>query len=191
MKTLIIYAHPDTGGHCAEILNNVIASLKEIETDIVLLNLYKMKYDPLLHEKEHYTRGNYTISKQNKEIQKQITNADKLIFIYPVWWNSMPAIMKGFIDRVFTSKFAFEFVNGYPKGLLKGRKAAVFITSGANNFMSCLFMGKRAAKIMKKDILQYCGIKTKVFQYGGALNFDDSSKQKIEKLVKKGLSWLY
>ena len=191
MKTLIIYSHPTTGGHCAEILKSVVDELKNKKTDFLLLDLYKMKYDPVLHEDEHYTRGKYKISKRNKEIQKQITDAEKLIFIYPVWWNSMPAMMKGFIDRVFTAKFAFKFVNGYPIGLLKGRKAAVFITSGANNFFSWLIFRKRAAKIMKKDILQYCGIKTKVFQFGGALEFNEKSSLKIKKLVNKGLNWLY
>jgi NAD(P)H dehydrogenase (quinone) len=191
MKTLIIYAHPNTGGHCAELLKNVIIELKAKKEDYLLWDLYKMKYDPILHGNEHYTRGNYTISKQNQEIQKHIANADKLIFIYPVWWNSMPAILKGFVDRVFTARFAFKFVKSMPVGLLKGKKSVVFITSGASNLFSCIFQGKRAAKIMKKDILQYCGIKTKVFQYGKTLEFNDSSKIKINKLVKKGLNWLY
>ena len=44
---------------------------------------------------------------------------------------------------------------------------------------------------MKKDILQYCGIKTKVFQFGGALEFNEKSSLKIKKLVNKGLNWLY
>jgi NAD(P)H dehydrogenase (quinone) len=191
MKTLIIYAHPNTGGHCSEILKSVISELKEKKEDYLLWDLYKMKYDPILQDKEHYTRGNYTVSKQNKEIQKHISNSEKLIFIYPVWWNSMPAVLKGFIDCVFIARFAFKFVKGMPIGLLKGKKSAVFITSGASNLFSYIFQGKRAAKIMKKDILQYCGIKTKVFQYGKALEFNDNSKTKINKLVKKGLNWLY
>lgn len=186
MKPLIIYAHPATKGHCSTILGEVKKRLKDYE----LIDLYKLKYDPVMHENEHYTSGNYEVSKQNKKFQKMISGADKLIFIYPVWWASMPAILKGFVDKVFTSHYAFKYVKGIPRGLLKGKKAAVFMSMGGPKWVTRLFLGNRAAKIMKKDILRFCGISSKVFQIGKATKLDQKQIRKIKIQVKKGLKYL-
>ena len=52
---------------------------------------------------------------------------------YLNWWNSTPAILKGFIDRVFVAGFAFKYEGKIPKGLLTGKKAAVIMSTGAPN----------------------------------------------------------
>lgn len=191
METLIIYAHPKTKGYCPEIMSEVLKQLKIRGLKYDVIDLYKIKYDPVLHEKEHYTAGGYDVSKQNKEFQSKIKKAKKLIFIYPIWWASMPAILKGFIDRVFVGRFAFTYVNGVPKGLLKGRKAAIFTTSGAPKFFSWLFQGGSTIKGIKNMILGFCGIKSKVFQLGSAQEYNSKRKGEIRKLVKKGLDYLY
>ncbi|MBU1198491.1 MAG: NAD(P)H-dependent oxidoreductase [Nanoarchaeota archaeon] len=185
MKALIIYAHPSTGGHNEQILKETISNLKSRKISYEVLDLYKMKYDPVLHENEHYTRGNYTVSKQNKAIQQKIKKSDLLVFIYPVWWSSMPAIMKGFIDRIFISRFAFKYVNGLPQGLLKGKKALVFITTGGSTFLTKVFMGNMPAKLIKRQILGFCGIKTKVYQLGSSNSFDEKRIPKIKKMIEK------
>ena len=131
MTTLIIYAHPNTPGHAPETLKLVEQYHKEHNLTYEILDLYKMKYDPVLHEKEHYTSKGYDVSDVNKKIQEKILKTDRLVFIYPVWWNSMPAILKGFIDKVFIPRYAYHFepfpiIGGRPIPHLKGKKAAVF-----------------------------------------------------------------
>jgi len=187
-KTLIIYAHPKTPGHNPLVLEHVKTGLEKRNETYDVLDLYAMNYDPVLHEEE---LANKQISKENKEIQKKIRDAQKLIFIYPVWWGAMPAILKGFIDKTFTSGFAFKYVNHRPVGLLQGKKAIVLMTSGAPKIYSKYFLGNRYQKSVKHDILEYCGIKTKVFQTDNAIELDEKQKTKIEKNVKNGLQWLY
>ena len=116
MKTLIIYAHPKTEGHCSTILYEVKKVMKEKKKKYDLIDLYKIKYDPILHDEEHYTagEGHRKVSKENKKFQKMIKDTNELIFIYPIWWGSMPAILKGFIDRVFTSHFAYQYKGPIP-----------------------------------------------------------------------------
>jgi len=117
---LIIYAHPNKKGHCGYILEQVKKRLDKKREKYKILDLYQMKYDPLLKDEEHYTSGSHKVSKNNKIIQKKIKKSKKLIFIYPTWWNNMPAILKGFVDRVFIPKFAFSYKGNFPIGLLKG-----------------------------------------------------------------------
>ena len=191
MKTLIIYAHPETEGHCINILNEVEKRLKFKRIDYELIDLYKINYDPVLKDSEHYTSGNFEITKQNKDFQNKISKANKLIFIYPNWWNSMPAVLKGFIDRVFVARFAFRYKGRIPYGLLKGKKAVVFLTTGAPLIFFKIIEGSRAKKSISKDILKFSGIKSKVFIISNSFELNKKQMIKIKKAVKKGLNYLY
>lgn len=200
MKTLIIYAHPKHKGHCSAFLDETIKQLKEKNQDYELIDLYKIKYDPVLHPDEHYTSGGRKVSKQNKEFQDKISKTNKIIFIYPVWWNSMPAILKGWFDRVFTNHFSFKYVNKpilstinkgpVPEGLLKGKKSVIFVTSGAKKWQADIFLRNRFKKIISVDILKFCGIKSKVFHLAACTSDCKLREKEIKKIVRKGLKYL-
>jgi len=190
MKYLIIYAHPDIESHARITLQELESRLKELKKDYEVIDLYKIKFDPALSAHEMTNRNPEEANEQVKEFQQKITAAKILIFIYPVWWNGMPAMMKGFIDRVFSSGFAFKYVNKIPRRLLKGRKAIVFTTTGTNKLLSCLFLGNRWKTIVAKDMLRFFGIKAKVYHIGNAYKLTDSNKEKIKKNVMKALKHL-
>ena len=194
MKNLVIYAHPNVEGHCSHIL----AEVKEQLGNCDIIDLYKLKYDPVLHKNELYTKGKKAIDKLNKSFQQKIKKADNLIFIYPVWWGTMPAILKGFFDKVLTSPFAFQFVvkpfvsiiAGYlPEGRLKGKKAAVFVTTGAKKWQGKL-IGEKFKYIIRDDILGFCGIRAKIFQLANCKKWDAKRQPEIKRLVKQGLKFL-
>jgi NAD(P)H dehydrogenase (quinone) len=93
-----------------------------------------------------------------KREQELIAWADHLVFIYPIWWFERPALLKGWIDRVFTNGFAFSYGNGV-KGLLKHKKALVVQTAGnteaelqKDNIIEII------QRPMTEGTLQYCGI---------------------------------
>jgi NAD(P)H dehydrogenase (quinone) len=99
----------------------------------------------------------------------------------------MPAMLKGFIDRVFTSGFAFKYDDkGLPKGLLKGKEAIVILSTGAPKIAS-IITGSRFKSHIQKDILQFCGIKTKVYQIDNARELNKGQKKKIKNTVKEAM----
>jgi NAD(P)H dehydrogenase (quinone) len=187
VKTLIVYAHPDHESHAKHTLEVVESKLKEQKEDYEVLDLYHIKFDPILSKEEMYDRKEKGPEHDVVKMQKKITDSDHLIFIYPIWWNGMPAILKGFVDRVFSSGYAFKYVNGMPQGLLKGKKATVFVSTGAKKWITCLFLGDRFKKNAIKDIFGFCGIKTKVYHVDEAYALNDTQKEKIQKNVKKAL----
>lgn len=188
MSTLIIYAHPKTEGHCSTILKEIKTQLKQKYIKYEVLDLYKIKYNPILQEKEHYTARGKFISKQNLNIQKKILETNNLIIIYPIWWGTMPAILKGFFDRILTPNFAYKFSpNGIPIKLLKGKHAKIFITSGSPKWYFWLTLG-RAYKHIQKDILGFCGIKSKICHIGNARRFDEKKKLQIKNIITKALN---
>ena len=197
MKTLVVYANPNMGGHCHAILESVKQELasRKIEYDFVDLNAEK--FDPVISAEELYTSGGSKVNDQTKKYMDQLAAADKIIYIYPIWWNSMPAIVKGYFDKVMAGRFAFRYIKkpylwfAYPVGLLTGKKAVVFVTTGARWWMTGPFLGNRYKKIIVHDILEYCGLKAKLFSLHNCLKWEESRKPEVEKLVKHGLNWLY
>ena len=128
MKTLVIYAHPDHESHSKLTLDLVEEKLKSQKIDYEVLDLYKMNFNPVL-SLDLYDEKINGLSKEIRDIQQKIIDSTELIFIYPIWWGTMPAMMKGFIDRTFTSGFAFKYgANGIPIKLLKGKHAKVFVS---------------------------------------------------------------
>lgn len=193
-KNVIIYAHPSTQGHCYEILMQVQKSFGDRGLDFLLIDLYAINYDPILKAEEHYTAGNKFVAQDSLHYQTIIKNASNLIFIFPVWWGQMPAILKGFIDRVFTPGFSFKFKhligNIYvPQGFLHDKKALVFMTSGTPYILYFLHFAASPKTVIKKMIFNVIGMKAKIYTLCDATNLE-KNKTRITTMVKKGVDWL-
>lgn len=186
---LIIYAHPNKNGHAGLVLEEVKKLLKESGKSFEVLDLYDINYNPNLLPREHYTSGNKEISEENKVFQNKFQEYNKFVFIYPTWWNNMPAILKGFLDRVLTGGFAFKFKGKFPVKLLSGR-AVVFTTTGGPAIFSKLIKNNRSLKVLTKDTLEFCGIKTKGYLIGSANKLTESQKKKVVKTVSRGMQFL-
>lgn len=180
-KILIIYTHPDTEGYNKEILKNTQKILKQKKVDYKLLDLYKINYNPILNKEELSVKGGSPL-KDTLKIQKEIKERE-LIFIYPIWWGTMPAILKGFIDRVFSAGFAYKYVNGIPRGLLKGKKAIILTTSGAPKIYNLLTFN-RATKGLKNNVLKFCSISSKAHIFPKALNIK-KDREKVKEFTYK------
>jgi NAD(P)H dehydrogenase (quinone) len=181
MKHLVIYCHPDENSHSFSILEKVCSSLNENCFEVV--DLYKCSFSPELMKREHRRIRERKREREPdvEELQAKISSADHLIFIYPVWWYSMPALLKGFMDRVFTGGFAYRFkrvgkvslffatVASFIPGLrylfqplavdgqLKGKKATIFRTYGGPP-MGNRFFGNTSRQVLDEVILRFCGI---------------------------------
>lgn len=191
MNTLIIYAHPGHAGHHGYLLDQVISILDNKNITYEVLDLYALNYDPILKVEELSSRATHKISEIILDYQEKVKNADKLIFIYPTWWQGMPAILKGFFDRVFASGFAFMYKNGLPVALLKGKKAAVFSATGGPKIINKFLLGERGMKVITKNILGFCGIKAKGFSVGSARELNDNHKKQIITVASSMVSYLY
>jgi len=190
-KLLIIYAHPGRDGCHAYFLDQILNKLKADNfSDYELLDLYALKYNPVLDNSELYSAGRKAVSPENIIFQEKIKAAERLLFIYPTWWQNMPAILKGFMDRVFVSGFAFVYESGLPVGLLKGKKAAAFTATGGPRLYTSLFKRDQSLRVLTKDILNFSGIKTKGFCVGSARKLTDATKANLKKMAVKVLDYI-
>ncbi|MCU0240258.1 MAG: NAD(P)H-dependent oxidoreductase [Pyrinomonadaceae bacterium] len=118
--------------------------------------------------------------------------AEHLVFVYPIWWGNLPALVKGFVDRVFLPGFAFKYRPNSPwwDQFLKGKTARLITTSDAPNFYFNWIVGKPAHKAMKKATLEFCGVKPVKITSFGSVRFADEAKRKkwLEKVERLGES---
>lgn len=133
MSILIIYAYPNHQGFNSQILKTVKNSLPKTN-NVKTLDLYQDEFNPVLYFDNDNKRRDLKSDPSTEKYRNDIIWADHLIFIFPIWWSSMPAILKGYIDKVFASGFDYEFNGLMPTPLLPGKTANIITTHDTPNF---------------------------------------------------------
>lgn len=168
MKHLIIFSHLNPKSFTKAIVTEVAAVAKDNGHDVRMIDLYGEGFNPILGMPDvaHQFMGN-EIPDDVRRYQELITWADHLTVIYPMWWGQMPAILKGFIDRVFTHGFAYRVTPTGTVGLLKGRTAQVFINTGTENTIYRESkMHEAQIRVINKAVFEYVGFKTNTTFFG-------------------------
>jgi NAD(P)H dehydrogenase (quinone) len=129
MNYLIVYAHPNPESFNRAIVETLSTALRDSGHDVRVRDLYGLAFDPLMSLKEIRKEGEVPAPVRTE--REHVTWANVLILVYPVWFNGMPAIATGYIDRVFYEGFGYELGPSGAKALLTGKKAFVIQTLGA------------------------------------------------------------
>jgi NAD(P)H dehydrogenase (quinone) len=180
MKVLIVYAHPNPQSFNHAILESFTRGLEDAGHTFEAVDLYAINFDPCskLEDFAQFTGGQ--MPKDVLDQQGKVAQADALTFIYPVWWWSCPAILKGWIDRVLSHGFAYKIdEKGQPEGLLKHKKALLISTTMA---MEADYKASGIDDAMKKvdwaTFTFLCGIQNveHVFLYAAATDAEARKK---------------
>ena len=162
MKHLIIYAHPNPQSLNAHFKNILIEHLQRHDNDVVVRDLYDLGFDPVLSLDDMAGQRKGEVSEDAKLEQEHIAWADCITFIHPIWWTGLPAILKGYIDRVFSYGFAYRYDQGVQKGLLTGKQAIIINTHGkSQDEYNAIGMDKALLLTSDKGIYTYCGLEIK------------------------------
>ncbi len=162
MKHLIIYAHPNAASLNNLFKQTIEEALRIQMHEVVVRDLYQLNFDPVLSLEDMVEQRKGMVSEAIRREQEYITWAEAVTFIYPIWWTGMPAILKGYIDRVFSYGFAYRYDKGVQKGLLAG-KAAYIINSHGKSKIEYQEIGMDNALKLTSDkgIYTYCGFDVK------------------------------
>ena len=139
-------------------------------------NIGDLKFDPILH------KGYKKIQELEPDLvklQEDIKWCDHFVIIYPVWWSTMPALLKGMFDRMWLPGFAFKFLHGglWWNGLLRGKTARVFVVSDNYPIISNIVFGDTTNEI-KKGILWFAGFSVQIKKYGPMKNLSEKKRFK-------------
>lgn len=194
MKTLIVFNHPYEGSFCNAILESVLAGLKKggHETDVIHLD--KDKFDPVMSKtdlaafvkaRSDVKDAMSMLSPQVLDYKKRLEDADRLVFIFPIWWELMPALTKGFIDKLIFPGIAYQYdENGKMKFCLnKLKNVTVITTMNTPSFLYRTIFGNA----IKKSLLRGTFWKLGFFKCKWiSLNMvKDSSEKKRKDWLKK------
>ncbi|WP_126651723.1 NAD(P)H-dependent oxidoreductase [Chryseobacterium aureum] len=116
--------------------------------------------------------------------------ADHLVWVHPVWWGGFPALMKGFIDRLFLPGMAYKYRENsvWWDKLLKGKTARIITTLDQPGWYYRLFFGRPSVNQLRKSILEYCGVKPVKVTYIGIIrnSKDEQRHQWLNKAKELG-----
>ncbi|MBA9028492.1 NAD(P)H-dependent oxidoreductase [Peribacillus huizhouensis] len=133
MKHLIVYAHPYPESLNHAILETTVNTLKKNDNEVVVRDLYALDFQPVLKPEDTAAMKAGNTPNDIKTEQEFIAEADVITFIYPIWWTGLPAILKGYVDRVFAFGFAYSAGEEGTIKLLKGKKGLIINTHGHPN----------------------------------------------------------
>lgn len=187
MRVLVVLAHPLEESFAASIARAATSALKARGHEVDLLDLYAEDFDPRLTEAERasYMSGKYDLSAVVHHAER-LKAAEALIFVFPQWWFNLPAILKGFIDRVFAPGVAFDYA---PDGIkLEPRLGRlkhfwVFSTTGAPWWVVRFYMGDPVRRQLKRGVAAFCG-KGVDFRMTCLHAMDDTTPDKRERFLE-------
>lgn len=187
-KILIINGHPNSEsfnfGLAESYQKGAIASGAQVET-ITIANL---NFNPNL--KFGYQKRT-DLEPDLLESWEKIKRADHLVWIHPVWWGGLPAITKGFIDRLFLPGMAFQYRENsvWWDKLLKGKTAHIITTLDQPSWYYRFFFGRPSVNQLKKSTLEFCGVKPVKVSYIGIIkgSKEEQRKKWLDKVYNFGL----
>ncbi|SOC08357.1 NAD(P)H dehydrogenase (quinone) [Ureibacillus xyleni] len=186
MKMLIVYTHPNHTSLNYAFLQSVLKGSSENPyiTDIKVIDLYKEGFNPLLVFNEEKRRRDMHIDPNTEKYRNQLTWADKIVFVYPIWWGRPPAMLLGYIDQLFASNFAYKDKKGLlPEGLLKGKSVVCVSTMKGPTHYPLLWLNNAHKVLMKKALFNFVGIKkVKFFEFGNMESAKGKQEKKLEKV---------
>lgn len=161
MTVLLVVAHPGRLSFNRAIADTIAQALRDSGHTVLFHDLYEEGFAPLLPLDE-ISRG----AAADRVIEshcRELSAADGIVIVHPNWWGQPPAILKGWVDRVFRPGIAYEFLegdsgDGVPMGLLKARAALVFNTSNTPQKREIEVFGDPLETLWKNCIFGLCGV---------------------------------
>ena len=178
MRTLIVYAHEEPHSFNAAMKNLAVTTFEDLGHSVVVSDLYRMKFKAVADGEDFLERRDKSYLKRQQEEkaaaelgtlshdivieQDKLRAADLVIFQFPLWWFGLPAMLKGWVDRVMTMGFAYGGGQRYDQGGLKGRRAMLALSTGgpAPSYADSGINGPmdRILFPIQHGILYFCGL---------------------------------
>jgi len=158
MRHLVVYAHPVQESYCAALRDRVVASLKAAGHEVRLVDLYAEGFEPTLSRDERLA---YHTPEDNERAVKahlvHIKWAEAVVFVYPTWWYGLPAMLKGWFDRVWVPYVTFTLPERGPiRGLMDNIRHLVIVTTAGSPWWLLMLMGNPGRATIMRGVRAVC-----------------------------------
>ncbi|SFO66579.1 Putative NADPH-quinone reductase (modulator of drug activity B) [Mesorhizobium sp. NFR06] len=161
MKINVVCAHPLADSYLASLHHRVVRTLKARGDEVVDFDLHEMNFDPVMRAEER--RGHFDPSQVPEDLRVYIDAlrwAEACVFCFPTWWSGMPAILKGYFDRVWRPGIAYEVPadGGAIKPILLNiNRMGVVTTCGSPWWYTEIYMQNPGKKVLLRGLKTMCG----------------------------------
>ena len=188
MKVLVVLAHPNPDSFSHAIVDRVVCALANREHSVSVIDLYGLDYSPALAlaELAAYPTSEPAIDPMVIEHTRLIQECSTIVFVYPTWWSSMPAILKGWIDRTMLPGIAFSIDPQTLKlqpGLTNVRRLVGITTFGGPRLAS-LVVRDNGSKIVTRSLRAVCHRRCRT-TWLRMFNVDSSTIAQREKFLRR------
>lgn len=189
MNVLIINGHPDKESFCFGLHQSYKKGSLEAGNEVKEIILSDMEFNPIL---QYGYRKRTELEPNLLDAWQKLQWAEHIVWIYPTWWAAPPALMKGFIERLFLPGFTFEYqeTSPFPKKLLKGKTSEIISTMDSPVWYYRWVVKDVGGKMIRKNIGAFCGIKNIRTTYLAVVKQSTPEKRKqwldkVEAIAKK------
>jgi putative NADPH-quinone reductase len=154
-RITIIVGHSRAGTYCEALGEAYAAGAREAGHEVEVISTARIAFDPIL--REGYLREQ-PLEPELKDAHRAIMAADHLVIIFPLWLGAMPAILKGFLERILQPDLIEPSRSGKFVQLLKGKSARVIMTMGMPGVVYRWWYGAHALQALKRNILEFMGV---------------------------------
>jgi len=159
MRHLVIAAHPNTKSFNHTVVETYVAALVERKHRVECRDLYAANFNPIMSARDLAATGHGKAARDIRAEQAAVRRADVITFISPLWWSGFPAMLKGYLDRVFSAGFAYVIKGGEYLPGLAGKRGVFITTTGASQDELRSSGTLRALKtIYDEGLMQFSGI---------------------------------
>ena len=184
-KVLIILGHPEKDSFSAGLADAYEEGAGGADAEVRRLNLGDLRFDPILH---HDYDKEQRLEPDLQRAQADIQWAEHIVFVYPTWWGTAPALMHGFIERTFLPGFAFDYKedDSGVKELLTGKSAHLIVTMNASPLAYKLLRGAPGHAMMKRSVLDICGVEpVRISEFGPLRDAGENLRKQWLKEARK------
>ncbi|MEM9551661.1 MAG: NAD(P)H-dependent oxidoreductase [Pseudomonadota bacterium] len=188
MRALVIFCHPKEDSFSAAVLGTVVEALDAAGAEHRVRDLYRSNFSPVLtaHELDTYMDEHSNSDPVAQDVA-DVRWADTLIFIYPTWWYGLPAMLKGWLDRVLLPGVAFIMPKGegdnIRPGLTHVRRIGVFTTCGASWWLTTV-IGAPGKKMLTRGVRSICAKRCRTY-FAAHYLMDSSTPESRAEYLKR------
>lgn len=183
---LIINGHPASKSYIHALQEAYKSGAESAGYSVEEVTLSEMDFSPIL---QYGYRKRTELEPDLLKAWEKMQKAEHWVWIYPTWWGGMPALLRGFIERIFLPGLAFEYQekSPFPKQLLKGKTSEIITTMDTPVWYYKLIYRNAGVSILKKCVLGFCGVKNKRVTYLAVVKTSTEEKRNEWLLAVKRL----
>jgi NAD(P)H dehydrogenase (quinone) len=176
MRVLVVYTHPSPSSYTASVLTRVLAGLEAAGHDVDVLDLYAIEFDPMLRAEERFRSGDDPLTAPLVSDHVALVRAaSAMVFVHPTWWSGPPAMLKGWIDRVFVADVAYSVgPSGRMRSKLRHIRHLVVVTSHGSAKHVNLIEGESGKLLFGRSLRRLISLRGR-FRWIALYNIDRST----------------